>query len=1570
MENPLDIKPVPQLRWNYVDENGNINGKIGSSIDGDPSSEPVQSAAPPTGNGWFVPSNMYDYYGFNSISNQISGLLSCGAGQTIAIIDLYGSPYVQSDLNTFCAAVGIPSTNVEIHYPYGTPTLYNWDWARETALDVQYAHAMAISAKIVLVIDPQGSFVPQCVAYAVSALSANIVSMSLAFQNFDPVVGTYPFSLIENFSAQYVAAAGDWGPEINWPASSPYVLSVGGTTLTGGTTSHYFGMPGVYSEVVWNWNDNQYATSGGISIVNPRPSYQDGWHTATGRGIPDVSYNAGAGVAVYVTDPTGARFPGWYSLGGTSAGTPQWAGILARMNSAGLNITNKNSINTTLYSLASSNYANYFIDITIGNDNINNNKQYYSANSKYDFVTGLGSPRANNLILLGYTNTPPVTSYTPPVTSYNISSSGLDVMIINNFSNIYWYPVDFNITGEQLNLSKTPITFSNGMSFNIFDGLQNLQDISFNNQSGIFLTGLNKNSNILTDNIEPENTNELSSIESSLADTNGNVFNIINNSLINSNSTKINNDNKLKFNFYKNQIYIQNGQNSLLTSTDNGLVFAPQKVSLNTDSNQLFDYLINNQYISLFKSNTDFTTAVSSINGVLTLSNINPNLPLPSNVIFYLPSYQDKTRSYNSVADSFLVTYQTIPLNVQNELQVATKNTDYSQNYLGVFPTENFNITSSGAVADLYFHSLKNYQTTEYNYNNNSNNRVYTKIYSGTNQDKGLNSIHLGYQSDTIRIELPVGDTYFFYSPTSNIVYIKDAGFIQSGAVGGEMPEVSDRIYTNAYSYSQDTSGLNIFSSNIINNKWLCSWLRKNTDNTLTWCDRYYNSAYYTSNQALSTASLVYNDKLNPNLPYVYDIESQTQLKPGIRYQYHHVGKTDNQNFLTYLNYNYVNKTPANILTVTNWLSSTLVDDSSLNNKGLVYSNSYTNYDKDYFKLTGDNYVVFPATDSLLPSEKLSVSLWVKADDWSNISGYQIFGNYYYSGFGLINESNIQAPILTLINNDTNKVYNLNYRFSEVSKNTISTVFPKTSFSIVQRLPDYSYWVFDTVNFRAIKYDPDNNIVIDKIIANNAYLTRIDQIEMNGVGSFYVYDNDKKKYLILDAECNFKAVKSVSASTNRIEIDLNNRLKEIYGNASVIDNSNNIWEVIGINLYKNRNIFAVVGASKQITCDKSNNIWILSNDDQYTKIDSDGNFVFSYNFSQANLDMDNCPIPQPIKTPVIENVLSEDYPFQAATGDKVKYTLAQENLIKITTLDYHTIYPTQNKIRKRYINFINSPLLTNTCSLSSFHNDLLVMVDSTDKEVYLLNQEGSLVSKLNMNGLVDSQDPINFIAEGDFTGYQNLRKYHLKTHNLCWKFKVADKNNKYAKLVSLNFDPSSLTPGWHHFSLVFDSTQGIAQYMVDAVQVSQTTSIPNVQQLYYDYRTSLLLGAASVKNTILNNYLNSIQGYRFVGSVANLRMYNIYLTPIEMQHVYLSSELSPEFKSIKWDMQVGTRNYVEEIKHWFNFQLQGNKSKYYNINIHNLNVSDKVKANIQNAIKGILNKVSPVHTSLYKINWK
>ena len=357
-----------------------------------------------------------------------------GKGQSIVIIDSFGSPTIQADLHTFDVAYGLPDPKLTVLAPLGTVPFdpNNSDmvgWAAETTLDVEWSHAIAPGANIVLMTSPvyetQGvQGMPQFLyleKYAVDHHLGKIISQSWGTTEntlFTPA-GKQVFDQFESFyrraaqeNVTVFASSGDSGssnvdvngntypfPTVGYPASSPWVTAVGGTSLYADTNTGTYDSETVWDEVALGGG----AGGGGISQFFSEPSYQhanlpksDQKVLNGHRGIPDISYNADpyTAILVYLTFIPGQ--PGFYFIGGTSEGSPQWAGIIADANQwAGRPL---GFLNQALYELGnSSDAAESFHDITVGNNGYNNIPGY-NATPGWDLATGWGTPKTANFV--------------------------------------------------------------------------------------------------------------------------------------------------------------------------------------------------------------------------------------------------------------------------------------------------------------------------------------------------------------------------------------------------------------------------------------------------------------------------------------------------------------------------------------------------------------------------------------------------------------------------------------------------------------------------------------------------------------------------------------------------------------------------------------------------------------------------------------------------------------------------------------------------------------------------------------------------------------------------------------------------------------------------------------------------------------------------------------------------------------------------------------------------------------------------------------------------------------------
>jgi len=335
----------------------------------------------------YNPATIQGAYDFSTFAN------NGGSGKAIVIIDAYGDSRLASDLATFDSTFGLPAPPaLNISYPAGTPRGRSSGWAVETALDVEWAHANAPKAVIDVVVSPDATFTNllKCINSAAKLKSVVAISMSWGApengSGMSTVISSYDsaFGTINKTGVVLLAASGDGGAydgtsslTVDYPASSPYVIGVGGTTLN-------LSGPGAYgSEAGWS------ESGGGYSTFESTPTWQEIANLNSKRGVPDVAFDADPNTGVYTY-----CYPYWYEVGGTSVGAPNWAAIVAdnAANTSAPHALNLTYLYGTVYS---SKYSTEIHDITSGN----NGSPGYSAGVGWDPVTGIGTPDVSNLIL-------------------------------------------------------------------------------------------------------------------------------------------------------------------------------------------------------------------------------------------------------------------------------------------------------------------------------------------------------------------------------------------------------------------------------------------------------------------------------------------------------------------------------------------------------------------------------------------------------------------------------------------------------------------------------------------------------------------------------------------------------------------------------------------------------------------------------------------------------------------------------------------------------------------------------------------------------------------------------------------------------------------------------------------------------------------------------------------------------------------------------------------------------------------------------------------------------------------
>ena len=418
---PHRMKVEPQISQRAFHPNANVFGCQNRPMDGS------------QGPRCYQPSQIQNAYNISPLLNAGKD----GTGRTIVIIDAFGSPDIVADLQQFDQAMGLPDANFSQIAPAGAPPAFDPNddnqvgWGIETTLDVEWAHAVAPGANIVLAIAPSNNDTDifNVQKFVIQHNVGDVLSQSFgeAEQCMDPALLAQTHTLFQQARLARItvfASSGDSGASqpgcdgtgalraASTPASDPNVTGVGGTTLTADV------LTGAYqSETAWTepFGCNPPAVAptdvncsgGGFSSVFRRPAFQAGVQTdRSARGVPDVAYNAGVsgGVLIHcgfcneIFAGQPADAPIFFIIGGTSAGTPQWAGLAAIGDQIARH--RLGDLNPALYSIARApkHYADTMHDITVGNNDVAEIGGGFDTATRWDAVTGLGTPQAAQLV--------------------------------------------------------------------------------------------------------------------------------------------------------------------------------------------------------------------------------------------------------------------------------------------------------------------------------------------------------------------------------------------------------------------------------------------------------------------------------------------------------------------------------------------------------------------------------------------------------------------------------------------------------------------------------------------------------------------------------------------------------------------------------------------------------------------------------------------------------------------------------------------------------------------------------------------------------------------------------------------------------------------------------------------------------------------------------------------------------------------------------------------------------------------------------------------------------------------
>lgn len=645
-----------------------------------------------------------------------------------------------------------------------------------------------------------------------------------------------------------------------------------------------------------------------------------------------------------------------------------------------------------------------------------------------------------------------------------------------------------------------------------------------------------------------------------------------------------------------------------------------------------------------------------------------------------------------------------------------------------------------------------------------------------------------------------------------------------------------------------------------------------------------------------------------PNL-YIKDEVSTMTLDPGVLYKFFHIGSTYSIKLIEDAEFNQYPK----ILEIKDWDSEGvhIVNGGSRNI-------SYTKFNESELTLTGTEYVSFSANPAFYPENQLSMAAWVYFDNWHNVSADQIIGNYYNGGYGIGFDTGINTNTVIF----ADKKYGHLFIANTENKYLNDKPLPGVSATVT----DISYdlngnvWVLDGYNSKVHVYNPINNIFTKTITLP----TSSNYVFSNngGDGHYYAFDNLQNRFtkvttngMITNIELSALSSTFLPLSTltsfpvNGFFIDSGNRIQPYTGNTAFEDNAGDIWHHFGSNFVKNNEEYVLhLCSPDDIKVDGDFNIWYIKDKTLY-HVDREGNMLFS-----------------------------KEYPY-LSSGVK-KLTLTRE-----VTVD-------------GWADFI---WVLDSNSLIKFTSDGKFVKISKPREFLNISQYAAR-DRNNLDIFLPSK-----ATQYDYYRDRKVLPPGLNDINyIVARFSLDDGYS--TEQYKLKYSTSFMDKGWHHLAFTFDSSLGTATLYVDGEDRNTISFTKGTGRLSYNSKNKFYIGNTNGFNDnksqdyLLNNATT------MVGKVDDVRVYNKTLTSNDL---LVLSRKKLEFADIPLNINVPTRQYVEEIDKFNAHRIPGFKSNVFNIRILNSDINnEELKDSIESAICATIKKITPVGSKLNKIVWE
>jgi len=905
----------------------------------------------------------------------------------------------------------------------------------------------------------------------------------------------------------------------------------------------------------------------------------------------------------------------------------------------------------------------------------------------------------------------------------------------------------------------------------------------------------------------------------------------------------------------------------------------------------------------------------------------------------------------------------------------------------------------SGNYIDFNILSLKNAFTPEYNISRanpffdelNVEFRDYQKLHTGSYQNLGNDNITAGYEAYTNSITLKKDKITYFHIPQVFYPFLRlninDSGLTEAGAIAGDHPLKSDKIFKKKADYKYTSNFGDTAEEN--SGEFLCAWLSGNSNPGVrpVWVDRYYNPKKISGYQAL-TASDFKAIKYISNFDClverafetfakdveVFDKPSDLIFEKGTYYAYHHYGPNDVDKFINTLSTDLVEKgiNSYRFFNGSDATYSAIINDS----------NEVSEYIFD-----GTIYGTTSRLSAVQDSNQFTLVFDGYSSDWNKPLGNQLVGNYDRDGFGIFNE-NLITPTLFIPILSGMYVTNLDYNIL----NTLRFDSNITGIIRLQGMNDF-YGIFEDNSFRRfnLNYSETRRAYPADVTDE---LGKIRGVDYNETDARALIGDDPGIKKIMKLDLLSHEITDITSGTfnltrypRRISRGLNinsansivfyngtmyltQGTKAVRANDTIfynyLDKQILQWKDI-TNLTSINPITAFISPTtiNDFSVDFDSNLWIVFDNNKFAKYSYDRVFILSGQFTDT-----------------------EDRNY---TNYKVDFT-ADFNLGAYS--QYAVVTRQSYTGEKNSLQFIKLSLSGVTVSKDYFSEfaplgDNYICKTVLPKEVFTTS---TTLSSLYVNGIILNQiiPSQAYTAIVSFSANTANYFYHYKNNAYNFansKFLTTYVKEKYpsnsinvkAQLTNIFnqndtvsteiiFNLSALDPGYHNFAVRFDADGGYMHLFIDGQQQGVTEFSPRKYKFSNLIYRPFLIGSSSYAYSLpLFSYLKNTSFLTYDFKVKN---FYIYDTPLFDFDIMFHARKGMYIHDIVFDVACGRRNYSEEIERYFKFAVPGSKSTQYNLIIKNSGINDtELQYALEQRIYEIINSTAPVYSKLNTIKW-